>query len=248
MRSLFLIALVLAPLWSLAQGGKAFVKEAEAALKLNDLERAHERYTLAIEVDPKLIKAYQGRAEVGRLRGDKAQVARDLKRVSELDPSEPAHAAQAAAAFLEIDSIRIALALCEQALRVDAKHMAALQVQVRAALAANDLDLATAASDKALAVKATTDTYYLHGLVRFATKDLATAEFDLDKVIEWNYLYEPAYVASAEVQLALYERYSGTTMQMRTLEKAIARCTRALELNPQSTDALFVRSKAYALQ
>lgn len=224
------------------------MKEAEAALKLNDLERARERYTLAIEVDPRLTKAYLGRAEVARLQGDKAQMASDLHRVAELDPAEPEHAAQAAAAFLEIDSVRSALALCEQALRVNAKHMGALQVQVRAALAANDLDLATSASDKALAVKATTDTYFLHGLVRYATKDLATAEFDLDKVIEWNYLYEPAYVASAEVQLALYDRYSGNTMQMRTLEKAIARCTRALELNPQSTDALFVRSKAYALQ
>lgn len=224
------------------------MKEAEAALKLNDLERARERYTLAIEVDPRLTKAYLGRAEVARLQGDKALIASDLHRVAELDPAEPEHAAQAAAAFLEIDSVRSALALCEQALRVNAKHMGALQVQVRAALAANDLDLATSASDKALAVKATTDTYFLHGLVRYATKDLATAEFDLDKVLEWNYLYEPAYVASAEVQLALYERYSGNTMQMRTLEKAIARCTRALELNPQSTDALFVRSKAYALQ
>lgn len=224
------------------------MKEAEAALKLNDLERARERYTLAIEVDPRLTKAYLGRAEVARLQGDKAQMASDLHRVAELDPAEPEHAAQAAAAFLEIDSVRSALALCEQALRVNAKHMGALQVQVRAALAANDLDLATSASDKALAVKATTDTYFLHGLVRYATKDLATAEFDLDKVLEWNYLYEPAYVASAEVQLALYDRYSGNTMQMRTLEKAIARCTRALELNPQSTDALFVRSKAYALQ
>lgn len=248
MRSWVLSVLLLAPLCTVAQGGKAFVKEAEAALKLNDLERARERYTLAIEVDPRLTKAYLGRAEVARLQGDKAQMASDLHRVAELDPAEPEHAAQAAAAFLEIDSVRSALALCEQALRVNAKHMGALQVQVRAALAANDLDLATSASDKALAVKATTDTYFLHGLVRYATKDLATAEFDLDKVIEWNYLYEPAYVASAEVQLALYERYSGNTMQMRTLEKAIARCTRALELNPQSTDALFVRSKAYALQ
>lgn len=248
MRPWVLSVLLLAPLCTVAQGGKAFVKEAEAALKLNDLERARERYTLAIEVDPRLTKAYLGRAEVARLQGDKAQMASDLHRVAELDPAEPEHAAQAAAAFLEIDSVRSALALCEQALRVNAKHMGALQVQVRAALAANDLDLATSASDKALAVKATTDTYFLHGLVRYATKDLATAEFDLDKVIEWNYLYEPAYVASAEVQLALYERYSGNTMQMRTLEKAIARCTRALELNPQSTDALFVRSKAYALQ
>jgi len=39
--------------------------------------------------------------------------------------------------------------------------------EAEAALKVNDL--ASAASDKALSVKATTDTYYLHGLVRFAT-------------------------------------------------------------------------------
>ncbi len=247
-RCTLLVAALAVPSLMPAQGGKSFIKEAEAALKVNDLARARERYTLAIEVDPKLLKAYQGRAEVARLQGDLAGVAQDLAHVAGLDPSEPDHAAQAAAAALDIDSVRSALDLCERALRVNSKHMGALQVQVRAALAANDLDLATAASDKALSVKATTDTYYLHGLVRFATKDLGTAEFDLDKVIEWNYLYEPAYVASAEVQLALHARYTGATMQVRALEKAIARCTRALELNPQSIDALFVRSKAQALQ
>jgi tetratricopeptide (TPR) repeat protein len=106
----------------------------------------------------------------------------------------------------------------------------------------------TAASDKALDVKATTDTYYLHGLVRTALRDYRTAETDLEKVIEWNYLYEDAYIALAEVQLALYEGYSGPTMQMRTLDKAVEKCSTALELNPQSTSALFTRSKAFGYQ
>ncbi|MCE2907315.1 MAG: hypothetical protein LW712_00555, partial [Burkholderiaceae bacterium] len=57
------------------------------------------------------------------------------------------------------------------------------------------------AADAALALKATTDTYYLHGLVRTATRDYKTAEFDLDKVVEWNPMYEAAYVAQSEVQL-----------------------------------------------
>jgi tetratricopeptide (TPR) repeat protein len=126
--------------------------------------------------------------------------------------------------------------------------MQAMQAKVRACLALNDLDCASTAADAALALKATTDTYYLHGLVRTATRDYKTAEFDLDKVVEWNPMYEAAYVAQSEVQLKLYEQYTGPTMQMRTLEKAIEKCTRALELNPQSTDALFSRSKALALQ
>ncbi|MFN6117563.1 MAG: caspase family protein [Flavobacteriales bacterium] len=131
---------------------------------------------------------------------------------------------------------------------MNGKHMQAMQAKVRACLALNDLDCASSAADAALALKATTDTYYLHGLVRTATRDYKTAEFDLDKVVEWNPMYEAAYVAQSEVQLKLYEQYTGPTMQMRTLEPAIEKCTRALELNPQSTDALFSRSKALALQ
>jgi len=67
-------------------------------------------------------------------------------------------------------------------------------------------------------------------------------------VLEWNHLYEAAYVELAKVQLELYEVFTGTTMQMRTLDKAVEKCTVALDLNPQSTDALFTRSMAFAAQ
>ena len=248
-RCLLLCLLVgLFVLQAAAQGGKTFLKEGDALRKANELDRALERYDLAIQVDPDMVKAYEARAEVNTLLGKQLAVATDRAKIAELDPAEPNHAAAAAAAYLEVDSAAQALDYCERALRMDSKNMPALQTKVRAALALNDLDAATQASDAALALKATTDTYYLHGLVRTATRDYATAEFDLDKVIEWNHLYEPAYVALSEVQLKLYRQYSGTTMQMRTLEKAIEKCTRALELNPQSTDALFTRSKALALQ
>lgn len=231
-----------------AQGGKSFLKEGDALRKQMQLEQALEKYDLAIRVEPGLLKAYQSRADVYQLLGRSLDHARDRRTVASLDPTEPAYGAAAAMAFLEVDSAQEALRLSEQALKVNPKNMQALQANVRASLAMGDLDRASKSADAALALKATTDTYYLHGLVRTALGDHKTAEFDLDKVLEWNYMYEPAYVALAEVQLALYEEYSAPTMRMRTLEKAIAKCTRALELNPQSTDALFTRSKAYAKQ
>jgi tetratricopeptide (TPR) repeat protein len=231
-----------------AQGGKSFLKEGDAFRKQMRLAEALEKYDLAIRVEPGLLKAYQSRADVYELMGRTLDHARDRRVVASLDPTEPAYGAAAAMAFLEVDSAQEALRLSEQALKVNPKSMQALQAHVRASLAMGDLDRASKSADAALALKATTDTYYLHGLVRTALGDHKTAEFDLDKVLEWNYLYEPAYVAMAEVQLALYEEYSAPTMRMRTLEKAIAKCTRALELNPQSTDALFTRSKAYAKQ
>ncbi len=231
-----------------AQGGKAFFKEGEKLREEQQLDQALEKYTLAIQVDPAMLKAYQARADIYNLQGKKAECAADRAKVAELVPSEAAYAAEAAKAYYELGDNAKALVLCEQALRVEPKQLSALETKVRCALAMNDLDKATAAADAALAAKGTTDTYYPHGITRFATRDLKTAEFDLDKVIEWNYQYEPAYVALAEVQLALYGQYSGPTMQMRTLDKAIEKTTRALELNPASTDALFTRSKAYAMQ
>lgn len=231
-----------------AQSGKAFLKEAEKLRSEQQFEQALEKYGFAIRTDPKLIKAYQGRAEAYLALGHPLERARDLGHVAELDAGEPRYAVDAAMAFLDVDSLKEARKWAEQALRVAPKDQSAMIAKAKACLRSGDLDCATQASDAALALKATTDTYYLHGIVRFATRDHKTAEFDLDKVLEWNHLYEPAYVALSEVQLALYALYSGPTMRERTLEKAIEKCTRALELNPASTDALFTRSKAFALQ
>ncbi|MCB9183744.1 MAG: tetratricopeptide repeat protein [Flavobacteriales bacterium] len=232
----------------LSQSGKAFLKEADKLRAEQQFEQALEKYDFAIRTDPKLIKAYQGRAETYAALGRPLQRAQDLGQAAQLDPGESRYAVDAASAFLDVDSLSRARHLAEQALLVSPKDQSAMLVRAKACLRSGDLDCAAQASDAALALKGTTDSFFMHGLVRTATRDYKTAEFDLDKVLEWNYLYEPAYVALSEVQLALYELYSGPTMKLRTLEKAIEKCTRALELNPRSTDALFTRSKAFALQ
>ena len=231
-----------------AQNGKAFLKEAEQFREQQKLTEALEKYTFAIRTDSGLVKAYQGRAEVYVLLERKADAASDLRRVAALDPSEPEHAAKAALAYLDLGDAAQARMLSDKALAISPKNLPALQASVRASLALGDLDRAARDADAALAVKGTTDTYYLHGLVRMAQHDYRTAETDLERVIEWNYLYEDAYVALAEVQLKLHDEYTGPTMQLRTLDKAVERTTTALELNPRSTSALFTRSKAYAHQ
>lgn len=231
-----------------AQGGKGFLKEGDAFREQNELSKAVERYSLAIDVDPQYIKAYLARAEVFQQMGRPADGALDLHKAADLERGDADLAVRAAQAYLTVDSPLIAREFLDRALEVDRKHMEAVQTMVRVCLALNDVDAAAEAADKALGMKATTDTYYLHGLARMAVHDYATAETDFDKVISWNHLYEPAYVALSETQLKLYDRYSGLTMQMRALEKAIEKCGTALELNPRSTDALFTRSKAFALQ
>ncbi len=247
-RTLLLVLGLLSQIGAHAQSGKAFLKDAEALRADGQLDQALEKYGLAIQVDPKYLKAYEARADVYELLGRKQECAADRRMVAQLDPAEPKYAAAAAKAYVELGDIAAAEELCTRALKVDPKCMEALQVSVRIALAKGDVDGAVANADAALALKATTDTYHWHGLARMASHDYRTAEFDFDQVIEWNYLYEPAYVALAETQLKLFQHYSGTTMQVRTLEKAIEKCTRALELNPASTDALFTRSKAFGLQ
>ncbi|MBX2979317.1 MAG: tetratricopeptide repeat protein [Flavobacteriales bacterium] len=248
LRLVYLVLAFASASTAFAQSGKAFFKEAEALRKAQELEKAVEKYGLAIAVDPKMVKAYKARAEVYALQGDLVRAAADMRRASELDPAESQLAVSAAKAYLDLDSFAVARTLCDQALFRNPKAMEALLTKARACMAMGDLDAARDAADRALALKATTDSYFVHGLVRTATGDLKTAEFDLDKVLSWNHMYLPAYVALAEVQLLLHDQYSATAMRMRTLDKAVERSTRALELDPQNTDALFVRSKAYAQQ
>lgn len=243
-----LLTILISGQYCQAQGGKAFLKEGDTFRKENELEKALEKYGLAIAVDPQLVRAYQARAEVNTLLGRKVDVAQDLAHIAELDPANAALGAAAARAYMDIDSLATARELCNAALKVDRKNMEAMQIKTRACLALGDLDGATEASDAALALKGTTDTYFLHGLVRAAVRDYKTAETDFDRVLEWNHLYEAAYVELAKVQLELYEVFTGPTMQMRSLDKAVEKCTVALDLNPQSTDALFTRSRAYAAQ
>lgn len=230
------------------QDGKPFFKEAEKLRAAGQLDKALEQYDLAVHVSPDYVKAYQGRAAVYLAQGRNAERVADLRKVAELAPKDPEVLHDAADACLDLGEAREALAYCDRALAVSPKAMEALQTKVRACLALKDVDQAVATADAALALKGTTDTYYLHALARMAIGDHTTAAADLDQVLAWNHLYEPAYVALGEAQLQLHDQYRGSSMQMRALEKGITTTTHGLELNPQSTDLLLVRSKAYARQ
>ena len=116
---LTLLSILLSVYQLQAQSGKAFLKEAEEYRKQQDLDKAVERYTLAIQIDPRLVKAYQGRAEVYELMGRKAECARDRRILADLNPDEPSFATMAAVAYLELDSASVARELCDRALRVD---------------------------------------------------------------------------------------------------------------------------------
>ena len=83
-----------------AQGGKAFLKEGDAFRAQNELSKAIERYDLAIDVDPKYIKAYLARAEVYQQMGRVVEGAADLRKASDLDPGEADLAVRAAQGYM----------------------------------------------------------------------------------------------------------------------------------------------------
>ena len=249
LQGVFLTALLIGQAaMATAQSGKSFFKEGESLRADQRLDEAVEKYGLAIRVDPEYVKAYEARADVYTLLGKPVEAAADRTKVAELQPGNVQAAAKAALACLDSGDKDQASVWADRAVQAGPRDIDALMAQVRVALDSDDLDKASEASDRAVAVKGTTDTYYLHGLVRMAQRDYRTAETDLQKVIDWNYTYEDAYVALAEVQLKLYETYEGPTMQLRTLDQAVERTSTALQLDPRSTPALFTRSKAYALQ
>ncbi len=231
-----------------AQDGKAFVKDAEKMQAAGQMDAALEQYGFAIRVDSNYVKALLGRASLYLDMGRMAERMADMEHVARITPGDADNLTLTALACLDAKAPAKALRYADAVLKLKPKAMEALQTKVRACLAMKDYPGALAAADAALSLKATTDTYYLHALARMASGDYATADVDLDKVLEWNHLYEAAYVASGETQLQLYKTYRGVSMQMRALEKAISQGTLGLQLNPSSTELLIMRSKAYALQ
>ncbi|MCB9164357.1 MAG: tetratricopeptide repeat protein [Flavobacteriales bacterium] len=177
-RSILLLLLLGAVTSLLAQGGKSFLKEGDNFRKEGQLEQALEKYGLAISVDPKLVKAYQARAEVNELLGNKQAAAQDRMRIAQLVPEDGDLGAAAAMAYLEVDSPAVARRLAEDALKKNGKNMQALQARIRACLKLGDLDCAGSSADAAVDLTGTTDTYYLHGIVRAALRDYSTAETD----------------------------------------------------------------------
>jgi tetratricopeptide (TPR) repeat protein len=106
------------------------------------LEQAIEKYNLAIQVEPGMLKAWSARADVYAQLGKMQESAADRKRVAELDPADASLGAAAGKAFLELGQYQDARTLCDNALRVDPKNMEALQSKTRACLALGDLDCA----------------------------------------------------------------------------------------------------------
>lgn len=231
-----------------AQDGKVFVKDAEKMRAAGQLDDALEQYGFAVRVDSNYVKALLGRASLYLDMGRMVDRMADMEHVARITPGDADNLTLTAMACLDAKAPAKALHYADEALNVKSKAMDALQTKVRACLALKDVTSAMAAADAALSLKGTTDTYYLHALSRMASGDYTTADVDLDKVLEWNHLYEAAYVASGETQLALYQSYRGVSMQMRALEKAINQGTLGLQLNPSSTELLIMRSKAYSLQ
>lgn len=240
--------LLLFCLFATAQEGKSFLKEGDSFRKDGQFSDAIEKYSIAIDLNPQYLKAVVARAEVYEQLNKLEEAAADYKMAALLGPDKPDVYYNGARLYYLLKQHQEAIALCDKGLAQDAKHLPTLQVKVRAALALNDLDQASEAANKALDVKGTTDTYYLHGLVSIKLRDYETAVTDFEQVIDWNPLYEDAYVGLADVELKLYDQYNAPTMKLRQLDKAIDHCTVALDLNPRSKPALFVRSKAYERQ
>lgn len=231
---------------SIGQDGKPFLKKGLDLQKDGMFTEALEQYDLAIEVSPDYAKAYDARAEVKALLKDIDGSLADRRKAAELDPKNEDFSTKAAQAYLDHGFLNQAVEMCDMTLAEDKKSLQALRIKVIASLTQGNIDEALVAAEQGVAVKKTTDTYFYRGLAAYASRDYEKALADFEKVIDMNYMYERAYIGESQSLFELAKGYTGHTMKMRTMEKIIRQSTLALDLNPQSKDALVVRSLAHA--
>ena len=229
-----------------AQEGKTFYKKGFSYQKDGQFQQALEQYDLAIKVSADYAKAFAARAEVKALLNDVEGSLRDYEQAARLDPRMAEYAVAAAQAFLDHGYLNDAQEMCSLALTEDPKNLQVLRIKVLASLTQGDINEAVRSADMGLNAKKTTDTYFYHGMAYYAARRFEDALKDFEKVIEMNYLYEAAYIGQSESLLQLAENYTAGAMQMRTWEKVVRQSTTSIELNPESRDALIVRSKGYA--
>ncbi len=236
----FLIVLALALIVGCGESAQEIAQrhylEGRQAAKKRDYQQAFQKFTAAIQADPKMVNAYRSRGLALEKTGQLDKAMDEYTKSVEIDP-------QYVVGYLSRGKLHFTRGEYQQAIE---NMMAALKIQPRSAYAYRYLgrarfelgDLAQALEDLNQAVSMDKDNaagYYRRGLCRFAQGDYAGASTDFQEAIWYDSKHADAYCRRG---WAYYELGNDAA--------AIDDSKRAIKLNPKWADAHFNLARIYA--
>ncbi len=226
--------LLLAGLDAQAQNPKRFFKAGEDFILAGNYQDAVEQLTRAIDLQPDYDRAYLARAtayeELGMLR----EAAEDYDRAATFLDKKPEVFYEAGRLYFEIEDYEKAIDRLDKSISLKRNYLEPYQVKAKVLMAQERYAEALEMCDNALALKGTTDNFYLHGTVNEKLGNLEAAEADFVNAITVDQRHVPSLLALADVRLRLGKA-----------DLALQHANRAIQLDNENQQAYVIRSKIY---
>lgn len=228
---LFVGMLSLVPTVILAQTPKKYCDAAEKFEKAKNYEGAIENYSKAIELDPKLEKAYISRAACYEKINFKPEAIEDYKKALAFNPKEKEYFYNAGRLLADLGKNTEADEMLRKALERDKGYTEALTVEVKVLFELKDYAYGIKVTEMALDDKKTAQNLYNNAVMLDSLKNNIEAEKFYKSAKQTDPKFIPAYVALALTQIELGKN-----------EEAMKVCDEALTKDPNSSEVFYAKS------
>lgn len=232
-----LAGVLLAVVFSLntfSQSAKKFYKTGEEFFKAGNYQDAISQFTSAVSLNPEYRDAYFMRGCSYEMTKEFAKAVEDFNRALIFEPKNEEFCFHIGKSYYELKRYTEALNMLNRSISLNRKYLPAYQEKILVLIALDRSYDALKTSDSALSIDGNAYNYYLQGFVTEKLNSTQKAEWAYTKAIKEDKKYIDAYIALANLQVA-----------MNKTDEAMAHCNEALKLDPNSRQALLARSKVY---
>ena len=227
---------VLAVIFSISmygQNAKKFYKTGEDFYKAANYKDAITQFTSAIGLNPNYNDAYYMRGVSYEMIREYQKAADDFKRAIVFDPKNEELFYHLGKAYYELKLYKEALPALNTSTILKKRYLPAYQEKILVLMALDQGFNALKVSDTSLMIEGNALNYYYQGLVTAKLNSNQKAEWAFNNAIKKDKKFIDAYISLASLQLATKP------------DEAMNNCNEALKINPNSKQALVVRSQVF---
>ena len=214
-----------------AQSPKKYCDAAEKFEKALNYEGAIENYSKALEMDPKMEKAFVARAACFEKVNKKTDAIEDYKRALVFSPKEKEYYYNAGRLLASVSRYQEADEMLKKAIERDNGYLEALTEEVAVLTKMNDYVNGIKMTELAVSAKKSPATLYAHAVMNDSLKNYLEAERFYRSAKNADNKFIPAYVGLAMTQIKLNKP-----------DDAMKVCEEALAKDANNMDVLFAKS------
>ena len=217
-----------------SQNAKKFYKTGEDFYQAGNYKDAITQFSNAIGINPDYKEAYYMRGVSYEMTKEYQKAADDFKRAIVFDPKNEEIYYHLGKVYYELKQYNDAMPALNKATSISRRYLLAYQEKVLVLIALDQSYNALKVSDSTLMIEGNALNYYLQGLVTAKLNSNQKAEWAFNNAIKKDKKFIDAYIALADLQLNLNKP-----------DDAMNNCNEALKINPNSRQALLVRSHVF---